>query len=289
MHLPEDVNQKSAGPTDKIFAKLKPGIAPMKPINTARKLQSARSGLTLVELLVVIVIIAVLAAISLSITKRVRDQAVTSLDINKFRQVATALASISQDNNGIIPHGNLAKDSSGSFVYPGAVIPGTDAGQGDRYNFHEMIDRYFPPLATFNPGSIYNYQTRQDSQSIFTSKAALPWAGFKPAGSFKLSGPLWFSFNRNLPNPRWVGNPMKVVPDASRIVICAETNHLGGDMQPQGRATFANNVQTRYRVSRAGKSALYLFLDGHVEQLAGDRGESYYAANPDETNIWKWW
>lgn len=261
----------------------------MKPSNTARKPYSARNGFTLVELLVVILILAVLAVISFSVATRVRDQAVTSADINKFRQVAAALASISQDNNGIIPHGNLAKDSSGNFVYPGAVIPGTDAGQGERFNFHEMIDRYFPPLSTFNPASIYNYQTRQDSQSIFSSKAARPWVGFNPGSSFKLPGPLWFSFNRNLPNPKWVGNPMKVIPDASKIVICAETNHLGGDMQPQGKATFQNNVQTRYRVSRAGKTALYLFLDGHVEQLAGDRGEAYYAANPDETNIWKWW
>jgi prepilin-type N-terminal cleavage/methylation domain-containing protein/prepilin-type processing-associated H-X9-DG protein len=261
----------------------------MKPSTTTKKLHHAPSGFTLVELLVVILIIVVLAVISFSVATRVRDQAITSTDINKFRQVSSALASTAQDNNGIIPHGNLARDSSGNFTYPGAVIPGTDAGQGDRFNFHEMIDRYFPPLSTFNPGSIYNYQTRVDSQSIFTSKAARPWVGFNPGSSFKLSGPLWFSFNRNLPNPKWVGNPTKVIPDASKIVICAETNHLGGDMQPQGRATFENNVQTRYRVSRAGKTALYLFLDGHVERLAGDRGEAYYAANPDQTNIWKWW
>lgn len=245
-------------------------------------------GFTLVELLVVIVIIAVLAVISLMVTNRLRDQAITAADTGKLRQVAAALAGIAQENNGIIPHGNLAKGSDGSYLYPGGPIPGTDAGQGDRYSFHEVIDRYFPPPPDFNPASIYNYQTRVDSQSIFSSKAAKPWPGFKPTGGFKLPGPLWFSYNRNLPNPKWVGNLSKI-PDQSRIVIVGETNHLGGDMQPQNAAVFANNVQTRYRVSRAGNTALYLFVDGHIERLEGDRGESYYAAHPNETNIWKWW
>lgn len=248
----------------------------------------SQTGFSLVELLVVITIVIALAAIIFTVTTRVRDQAISATDTGKFRQVGVALAAIAQENNGVIPHGNLAKNSDGSFLYPGAVIPGTDSGLGDRFNFHEMVDRYFPPPSKFNASSIYNYQTREGGDSIFTSKAAKPWAGFNPGGSFKLTGPLWFSFNRNLPNPKWVGNLMKV-PDPSKIVICGETNHLGGDMQPQNKATFESNVQTRYRVSRAGKTALYLFVDGHVERLQGERGEAYYSARPGEINIWKWW
>lgn len=245
-------------------------------------------GLTLVELLVVITIIMVLAAITFMVVRRVREQAYTVTDTGKFRQVATALASIAQDNGGIIPHGNFAMDAEGNYLYPKPGVSGTDAGAGDRFNFHEIIDRYFPPPPNFNSGSIYNYQTREGADSIFSSKAAKAWDGFKPGGSFKLPGPLWFSFNRNLPNPKWVGNMTKV-PDQSRTVICGETNHLGGDMRPNEKAVFEDNVQTRYRVSRPGKTALYLFLDGHVEQLQGDRGEKYYESHPDERNIWKWW
>ncbi len=260
----------------------------MKFIHRIRCPRRSSSGFTLVELLVVITIIVVLAAITFTVSSRVRDQAITATDSGKFRQVGIALASIAQENNGIIPHGNLAKNSDGGFIYPGASIPGTDSGQGDRFNFHELIDRNFPPGSNFNPSSIYNYQTREGADSLFSSKAARPWPGFNPGASYKLPGPLWFSFNRNLPNPKWVGNPAKV-PDQSKIVICGETNHLGGDMQPNNKAVFANNVQTRYRVSRAGKTALYLFLDGHVERLQGERGEAYYTAHPEETNIWKWW
>lgn len=245
-------------------------------------------GFTLVEMLVVISIVAILATLIAMLTSRIREQAINATDSGKLRQVAAALSGIAQENNGIIPHGNLVKDTSGGYVYPGGAIPNTDAGQGDRFNFHEMIDRYFPPPPKFNSASIYNYQTREDSVSIFTSKAAKPWPGFNPGSSYKLSGPLWFSFNRNLPNPKWVGSMVKV-PDPSRIVIVGETNHLGGDMQPQNAAVFQNNVNTRYRVSRAGKTALYLFVDGHVEQLKGDRGEAFYAANPGQPNIWKWW
>lgn len=248
-------------------------------------------GFTLVELLVVILIIVVLAALSFSVTGRAKDQAYAAADSGKFRQVGIALSGIAQENFGIIPHGNLAKDPvTGGLLYPGAAIPssGSAPGADDRYNFHEVIDRYFPPPSTFNTTSIYNYQTRSDTESIYTSKAARPWTGFNGGSSFKLPGPLWFSFNRNLPNPKWVGNSTKV-PDLSKIVICGETNHLGGGMQAQNQGFFANNVEARYRVSRAGKTALYLFVDGHVERLQGDRGESYYAAHPNETNIWKWW
>jgi prepilin-type N-terminal cleavage/methylation domain-containing protein/prepilin-type processing-associated H-X9-DG protein len=267
--------------------KSKSSNAPMTSMHRNPGARRARNGFTLVELLVVILIIVVLAALTFSVTTRVRDQAVTATDTGKFRQVAIAIQSVAQDNNGIIPHGSSAKDENGN-PYPGATMPGTDAGQGDRFNFHEMIDRTFPPPPNFNPTSIYNYQTREGSDSLFSSKAARPWPGFKPSGGFKLPGPLWFSFNRNLTNSKWVGNSMKV-PDSSKIVICAETNHPGGDMRPQFKATFENNVDTRYRVSRPGKTALYLFLDGHVERLQGDRGEAYYAARPNETNIWKWW
>ncbi len=268
--------------------KFPPGSIPMKSNPAKTEARRAGSGFTLVELLVVITIIVVLAGITFTVTSRVRDQAVTATDTGKFRQVGIALQSIAQDNNGIIPHGSTAVDPLTNSPYPGATMPGTDSGQGDRFNFHEMIDRAFPPPPNFNPTSIYNYQTREGSDSIFSSKAAKPWPGFKPSGAFKLTGPLWFSFNRNLTNSKWVGNSMKV-PDSSKIVICAETNHLGGDMRPQFKATFENNVDTRYRVSRPGKTALYLFLDGHVERLYGDRGEAYYTARPNETNIWKWW
>lgn len=257
----------------------------MKSSPTSTKAHREGRGFTLVELLVVIAIISVLVVLGFTVTSRIKDRAVTATDTGKFRQVGALLADVVQENNGIIPHGNLTKDpATGDFLYPKAAIPGT----GNRWTFHELLDRGLSPHPDFNFASIYNYQLRHDSDSIFCSKVARPWKGYNPGASYKLPGPLWFSFNRNLPNPRWVGR-MSRVPDPSRIVICGETNHLGGDMRPQQDATFSNNVETRYRVSRAGNTALYLFLDGHVERLKGHRGESYYAANPGESNIWKWW
>lgn len=246
----------------------------MKPTQITTVERRAVSGFTLIEILVVVLIILILGVISYGMTTRAIEQATAAADTGKFRQVAIALQGISQENNGIIP----------------LVIPGTEAvpGKGDRYTFYEMIDRYSPPPPNFNPGSIYNYQSRANSESIFSSKAAKPWTNFSPGSTFKLPGPLWFSNNSYLSNAKWLGNSMKV-PDPSKIVICAETNHLGGAMQPQGKATFQNNVDTDYRVSRVGNTALYLFLDGHVESLQGDRGDAYYAAHPEQTNIWKWW
>jgi prepilin-type N-terminal cleavage/methylation domain-containing protein/prepilin-type processing-associated H-X9-DG protein len=240
------------------------------------------SGFTLTELLVVLLIVVVLALLTFMGVTRAREQAISAADTAKFRQVGAAIASIAQENNGIIPHGNESK--------PGFGIPNTATSQNgpNRFNFHEVVDRFFPPPPKFNPGSIYNYETREGSESIYCSKAARPWPGYKPSASRKLPGPLWFSFNSNLNHGNWAGN-LLLVPDQSKIVLCAETNHLGGEMRPKDRATFEDNVQTRYRVSRAGRTALYLFVDGHVEKLQGERGEAYYAANRNETNIWKWW
>ena len=239
-------------------------------------------GFTLVELLVCIVIIVVLASIGFMALIRAKEHAYAAADSGKFRQVGVALASIAQDNNGIIPHGNDAK--------PGFGIPGTATSSDgpNRFNFHEVIDRYFPQPPNFSPGSVYNHETREGSESIFCSKAAKPWPGYNASANRKLPGPLWFSFNSNLNHGNWAGQLM-LVPDQTKIVIAAETNHMGGEMRPRERATFQDNVQTRYRVSRPGNTALYLFVDGHVERLKGDRGEAYYASHRDETNIWKWW
>jgi prepilin-type N-terminal cleavage/methylation domain-containing protein/prepilin-type processing-associated H-X9-DG protein len=250
---------------------------------TASPRSAAYRGFTLVELLVSITIIAVLATLTFLVTARVKDQAIAATDTGKFRQVGVALASIAQENNGIIPHDVPSK--------PGFGIPGTALTNDgpNRFNFHEAIDRYFPPVHNFNSRSIYNYFLREGPDTIYTSKAVKPWPEYNPSASSKLPGPLWFSFNVNLNNgTHWAGR-LTAIPDSSKIVICAETNHLGGSMQPGLRATDKNNVETRYRVSRAGKTALYLFVDGHVERLQGERGEAYYAANPGETNIWKWW
>ncbi len=90
-------------------------------------------------------------------------------------------------------------------------------------------------------------------QSIYSSMAAKRWPGYDPGSSYKLPGPLWFSFDRNLLNPKWVGNLAKV-PEPMKIIICGETNHLGRVMHPQENAIFTNNVQTRYRVSRPRKT-----------------------------------
>lgn len=237
-------------------------------------------GFTLIELLVVITIIAALAAILLAVTSRIRAHAITAADISKLKQVSVAVMSAAQENSGIIPHNNQSK--------PGYGIPGTATsdGQPNRYNFHEMVDRYFPAPQKFNPVSIYNYETREDKESMYCSKAARPWAGYNPSQNRKLPGPLWFSYNSYLNHGNWAGK-LSVIPNESRFVLVAETNHMGGEMRPAQKAEKANNKETRYRVSRPGNTALYLFVDGHVEQLKGDRGETNLPA--DGFNMWRWW
>ncbi|MBC8038977.1 MAG: hypothetical protein H7Y06_00375, partial [Opitutaceae bacterium] len=66
--------------------------------------------------------------------------------------------------------------------------------------------------------------------------------------------------------------------------ILSEALKIEGDRAP----VYTNNVNDcRYRISRDGK-ALYGFVDGHVEVLAGNQNESALAA-AGRPNIWRWW
>lgn len=259
-------------------------ISPDKFSLSATRSVIVSRGFTLVELLVVIVIIAALSAAGFTAATSARAQAIAATDSAKLRQVGTALVSLAQDNRGIIPHGA----TSNGVPLPGYGIPGTGMadGEGNLFEFHEAIDRYVPPAFPFDPTRIDNYTRREGGDSIFTSRAVKPYPGFTPMG--RLPGPLWFSFNVNLNDENWAGR-LNVIPDPSKLVIVAETNHAGGEMRPSDKAEFADNVSTRHRVSRPGKTALYLFVDGHLERLTGDRGEAYYATNANAVNIWKWW
>jgi len=61
-------------------------------------------GFTLVELLVVIVIIAVLGSFSLSMIRRGKQSAVSASTLNNLREIGSAAAGWTGDNNGYIMH-----------------------------------------------------------------------------------------------------------------------------------------------------------------------------------------
>ena len=57
-----------------------------------------RAGFTLVELLVVITIIIVLAALTMTVSSKIRRSAAASKSINQMRQISVAVATYTADN-----------------------------------------------------------------------------------------------------------------------------------------------------------------------------------------------
>ena len=239
-----------------------------------RKSKHAPPAFTLVELLVVITIIAVLAAAVFAVVPMVRGKAQMAADTQKLREIGTAVASFASDNNMTLP-------------CESTPITGTNTSESEppRFCFHEAVDRLLGPVSGFNPVSIYNFQKRPNSP-FFTQAAKSP-PGFKPTKS-KLAVTA-FSYNGNVNNGNWKGK-IGNIPNPAEIVYIGEVNIDGsGMMQPANKATTDPAQPSKYRVSRPGTSALYLYCDFHVEALKGERGTSYYKAHPNERNIWQWW
>lgn len=225
---------------------------------------------TLIELLVVISIIAILAALALSGVSAMRKQADTAKDLSNLRQIGGAIQLHVADNNGLLPN-------------PELPIAGTrlSGGEGDRWTFHEAVERYLGDGWRRNPASIYNYL----GNPIWRSSYAAPYANFNPLPEYNKTRPIAYGFNAYVTNSRWAGRTV-VIPNLSRYVIMAEVNDQSSvsmTRPPESR----DNVQTGYRVNRSGKS-LYLFCDGRVDLLPGNNSEAALVAG-QQTNIWRWW
>jgi len=238
------------------------------------KSKHASPAFTLVELLVAIAVLAVLAAAVLALIPMARGKALMASDTQKLRDLGAAIASFASDNNMTLP-------------CESTPIAGTNTSESEppRFCFHEAVDRYLGPVSGFNPVSIYNFQKRPNSP-FFTQAAKSP-PGFKATKS-KLAMTA-FSYNGNVNNGQWKGK-IANIPNPAQIVYVGEVNIDGsGMMQPANKATTEPAVASKYRVSRPGKAALYLYCDFHVESLNGDRGYTYYRSNKNERNIWQWW
>jgi prepilin-type N-terminal cleavage/methylation domain-containing protein len=238
------------------------------------KPKDASPAFTLVELLVVITMIAALAAAIFAMAPLVRGKALMAADTQKLRDIATAVTSFAADNNMTLPCEStpISRTNTSESAPP-------------RFCFHKAVDRYLGPVSGFNPRSIYNFQKRPNSP-FFTQAAKAP-SGYKPTNS-KLATTA-FSYNGNVNNGSWKGK-ISNISNPAEIVYGGEVNIDGsGMMQPANKATLDRAQPSKYRVSRLGKAALYLYRDFHDEPLMWDCGTSYYKSNTQVKNIWHWW
>jgi len=216
---------------------------------------------------------ALLAALTIPAIQSSTRKAWTTQDMTKLRQIGQAAQAYASDNNGRLP--NIE-----------SPIPGTSLSstQPDRFDWQEAVDRYLPPVATFQAASIYNYFRRSE---IWTSKFAQPYPGWTSNPDYDSPpGPTAFAGNQRINDLNWRGYISRI-PKPSQIVIVGEVNGRTG-LNPGLAPDMVGNKQSYYRVNRPGGAALYLFADCHIEELVGDQSEPALKA-AGKPNIWRWW
>jgi prepilin-type N-terminal cleavage/methylation domain-containing protein len=234
-----------------------------------------QNGFSLIEILVVVAILAILVALAVPAVGRAVDRAGTADDIHKLKQIGAGMSAFAADNSGRLPNNDLRLPPP---------IPDTEA-----YVWAEAVDRYFEPIPDFWNRTSYNWVKRPNSP--FFSSACDPYPGFSTPPQYPLwKRPIAFGYNKYInDDTHWDGHIVRI-PQPSKTVIVAEVNGINTlPMSPDQPAATKSNVQASYRISRSGNTGLYLFADYHVETLQGDRSMGYYSANPQETNIWRWW
>lgn len=92
------------------------------PVHNTRK--NSHAGFTLVEMLVVITIIVVLAALTMSLTSKIRLSAAATRSINQMRQISIAIATYTSDNSMLDPF--YASSPVADFW--------NETGNGSKYN-----------------------------------------------------------------------------------------------------------------------------------------------------------
>lgn len=78
-------------------------IFSIQVMKNPKKFRKFNAAFTMVELLVVITIIAVLASLLFSLAIRMRTKASSAISTSNLRQIGTAIASHTADNNGTLP------------------------------------------------------------------------------------------------------------------------------------------------------------------------------------------
>jgi prepilin-type processing-associated H-X9-DG protein/prepilin-type N-terminal cleavage/methylation domain-containing protein len=207
----------------------------------AKRPRSPRvSGFTLIELLAVIAILGVLAALITGSLSKVRAKASQANCAANLRQIGTAMATYTAENNGFFPP-HWGSDNRADWAWYGFVAPYITEWNGD---LTAPMSKVFHCPANPRP-----YNPTQNYQSL--------------ASNVDQS----YGFNLNLSSNFQMYSPYRkqTLAKQSKLVVVTDIPALGTttDQVTSPNAQFYP-VDGRVSKRHAG-SANFLFVDGHVE------------------------
>lgn len=216
-------------------------------------------GFTLVEILIVVLILALLAVISLSVGRSLQAKAYQTAALNSIRQVATANASYSMDNNGDINVLLKAGDSRGtgdtvSNSFWGRLIPYLFDGADTSTQSALKTDLTLRLNALFGTDNCLNMtKTFQKGATIHQDDSELP---------------VPFAFNEYIYQDDEYLKTQNF-RDAAQILYFCYGSEFFNEEDAQNYAPVPTGSQPRTNNIDwfSNKTAVFTFLDGHVEIL----------------------
>lgn len=222
-------------------------------------IRSRYRGFTLVELMVVIMIVAALAVLSLYLTRNFKTKAYQTSALNSMRQVATANAGYSMENNGDINVLLQAGDIRGagdvvSKSFWGRLIPHLFDGANDDTQAKLKTDLTLRLNALFGTDNCLKMdKTFQKGATIYKDDSGLP---------------VPFAFNENVYKAdeyfktQNFQNPSQILYMTYGSEYFNEADGQTYVPIPTGGKARSNNIDWF-----SSKNAVFSFLDGHVEIL----------------------
>lgn len=243
-----------------------------QPHNITHSLLSRRNGFTLVELLVVILIIVILATLVIGGAMKIKQKAYETTALNSIRQIATGSMSYSMENFGEI---NVLLDAgdpraTGQYVsknYWGRLVP---------YLFDDITTTNQAQLATqLKPRIADLFGTTDASKMLKTfqqgSTIYHDGSGLPVPFAFSTSVYQWNIYKKT----SQYTNPSLTLYMSFGFYRFNEADGQTYAVVPKTGTPRPNNID--YFPS---KTAVFTFLDGHIEVLSPPINSRHFPAVP---------
>ena len=225
--------------------------------------RTRRRAFTLIELLAVIAIIAVLAGLTMSGLGRIRESARSTKCSSNLRQIGAAFQLYAAENRGVYP-ALRKKDVNATSSNPNPTS-GNWMVEISPYVFRDT-----DIAGIKRTGEQTNIVHCPSYDLLFTSFSDTNYSSFQTGG---------YGMNPNLNIPGVGGNmpydtryPAAGIPYPARTVLVGDSGNYHLDVKGTSWTQVTNTAEGYYSgaPTRHGKTANYLFCDGHVSALTPD-------------------